>query len=295
MSIVEIATTRAVDRTREPDLRFAVRGVPGPQGSKDFKGFSRAGHAILVESSKLVKPWRQDVAVAAVDAMDGHGSWRALTGPVHIVIEFFLPRPKSQPRTRRTLPITSPDLDKLVRATGDALKTAGVYRDDALVTDITTRKRYVVQDPALGHSWELPGAGAVISVFALTEDETWADQPLDLAMSTRFPVPTLPQPIVDYAGHTPMFEAGSEFGQVFTVSAGATDGQAMQVARRVLAIVDKRESAAGPAVTLVIEGGVTRLSSVTGRPDTTLQATVSDIATRGPGVGVSVLLADAIR
>jgi len=72
-----------------------------------------------------VKPWRQDVIVSALDAIEDLGHWQVISGPVHVVVEFFLPRPKGQPKTRRTVPTTTPDLDKLVRATGDALKTAG--------------------------------------------------------------------------------------------------------------------------------------------------------------------------
>lgn len=296
--IADVAT--AAPFGREPDLRFSVRGVPGPQGSKDFKGFSRAGHAILVESSKLVKPWRQDVVAAAVNAMEDQGSWRALTGAVHVVIEFYLARPKSQPKTRRTVPITIPDVDKTVRATLDALKTAGVYRDDSLVTDITARKRYVVQDPALGHPWELPGSGAVISVFALRDEETWADSPLDLSVSQRFPIPTLPDVILESAGHTSTFMEGTELGQLFLIRAGLTDGQSVQVARKALTLVEKRRTmpaerlVAAPPATVIIEDGITRLSSVPGQPMSALQSVVADIAELGVDVGVTILLVDDV-
>ena len=39
-----------------------VRGVPAPQGSK-----RHIGHGIMIENSKKVKPWRQDVRAAAID------------------------------------------------------------------------------------------------------------------------------------------------------------------------------------------------------------------------------------
>jgi Holliday junction resolvase RusA-like endonuclease len=298
MPAVDELTARVTHR--EPDLRFAVRGIPGPQGSKDFKGFSRAGRAILVESSKLVKPWRQDVVVAAVTAMEDQGPWHALTGAVHVIVEFYLPRPKSQPKTRRTLPKTTPDLDKLIRATHDALKTAGVYRDDALVTDITTRKRYVVQDPALGHPWELPGAGAVISVYSVTEEDTWADQPLELSVAQRFPIAQLPGEIADQAGYTPVFDHADALGQVLTTVATDTDSRALQTLRKAVNLMEKRlampteKAAAQVPVTVVIEEGLGRLSSVSGQPVSALQEAVIALAARGTEVGVSVLLTDHV-
>jgi hypothetical protein len=42
-------------------LTFVVYGLPAPQGSK-----RSLGNGILVESSKAVRPWRQDVKHAAL-------------------------------------------------------------------------------------------------------------------------------------------------------------------------------------------------------------------------------------
>jgi crossover junction endodeoxyribonuclease RusA len=53
---------------------------------------------------------------------------------------FTLPKPKSAPKTRRTLPDRKPDIDKLVRSTCDALTTAGVYEDDARIVSLTASK-----------------------------------------------------------------------------------------------------------------------------------------------------------
>lgn len=115
-------------------IRIVVRGQPAPQGSKSFKGMTNAGRAILTESSKKVRPWRQDVKLAAE-------LWRAQTGaapidgPVVVRMVFTLPKPKSAPKTRRTYPMRTPDLSKLVRSTEDALTDAGVWSDDARVIE----------------------------------------------------------------------------------------------------------------------------------------------------------------
>lgn len=287
--------------TRRPDLQFTVRGLPAPQGSKDFKGLNKQGRAILVESSKLVKPWRQDVIVSCIDAMEALGGWKAITGAAHVVVEFYMPRPKSQPKGRRTLPVSLPDLDKLIRSTDDALKTAGVYRDDSCITDITIRKRYVVQDEALGHAWELPGSGAVISVFELDPESTWADQPLDLLVGRSFAVPQLPPDLVDAVSHIPVVDLADVLGQPFVIGTGDTDSKALLSARRVLALIEKRQAmpeemslAQTPAV-LIVENGLTRLASVPGKPMSALQDIVEQVAVRGRDFQVEVLLTDRVR
>ena len=102
--------------------RFAVFGLPAPQGSKRHVGEGR-----MVESSKRVKPWRRQVAAAYAD----HSFGDMLDGPVSVTVDFYLPRPKAHYSTGRNAGalkpsapaehLTMPDLDKLTRAVGDAL------------------------------------------------------------------------------------------------------------------------------------------------------------------------------
>ncbi len=116
--------------TDEP-VTFRVLGVPAPQGSKRLVG----GHMIEA-SAPTVKAWRQDVADTAHEAWGGRPP---LDGPVYLSVRFVLPRPKSAPKRYRWH-ATRPDLDKLLRATKDALKTAGVYTDDGRVVSVTATK-----------------------------------------------------------------------------------------------------------------------------------------------------------
>ena len=130
-----------------PVLLIDVKGVPGAQGSK-----KHVGRGIMRESSKKVAPWRSDVRDAALTAMGG--TWQPLTGPVTVDVTFYFPRPKSHYGTGRntdTLKLGAPatptsrahgDIDKLARSTLDALVSAGVMHDDALVVDLTARKRW---------------------------------------------------------------------------------------------------------------------------------------------------------
>jgi len=113
-------------------IRIEVRGMPAPQGSKKYMGMTNAGRAILTESSKKVKPWRQDVKAAAEAWRDLAGV-APIDGPIVVRMTFTLPKPKAAPKTRRTYPMRTPDLSKLARSTEDALTDAGIWTDDARV------------------------------------------------------------------------------------------------------------------------------------------------------------------
>jgi Holliday junction resolvase RusA-like endonuclease len=132
-------------------LSFTVIGLPAPQGSK-----RHVGRGVLIESSKKVKPWREDVRAAALAA-----GAAALTGPIHVTVTFTLPRPTSAPKSRRW-PDRRPDLDKLVRSTFDALTSAGVYGDDAQVTNLNAAKTYPNTGPDA-----LDRPGAIIHITPL--------------------------------------------------------------------------------------------------------------------------------
>ena len=126
-------------------VRFRVEGIPGPQGSKSYKGL-RGGKPILVESSKKVGPWREAVAAAAYNAMRGR---RPFTGPLIVGFSFSFIRPPSHLNAKGDLTknaprmhTTYPDLSKLVRSTEDALKGI-VWTDDSHVVGYEpTRKVY---------------------------------------------------------------------------------------------------------------------------------------------------------
>jgi crossover junction endodeoxyribonuclease RusA len=119
-------------------MEFFVPGVPVAQGSK-----RHVGKGIMVEQLKNLGPWREAVINAA--------------------LTFRFPRPKHHFGTGRnaeklklSAPIykeSAPDLDKLVRAVGDALTQAGVLRDDALIVALAAAKVYD----------EHPGAKVVIT------------------------------------------------------------------------------------------------------------------------------------
>jgi Holliday junction resolvase RusA-like endonuclease len=115
-------------------ITITVRGTPAPQGSKKYVGQTKDGRGLLVESSKKVKPWRQDVKAAAEELI-AHTGMPPIDGPVIVRMVFTLPKPASAPKRRRTYPMRTPDLSKLARSTEDALTEAGIWRDDARVIE----------------------------------------------------------------------------------------------------------------------------------------------------------------
>lgn len=155
-----------------PGFRFTVAGRPAPQGSKDVIPLKTAGEFngrfSLVEKSKYLKAWREAVEAAARVASFGQP---ALDGPLWASMVFTLARPAAHFRTgvhadrlrddAPEWPEDVPDLSKLVRATEDALVTAGAIRDDArIVRFADVAKTY----PGGPHRWALARPGAVIEV-----------------------------------------------------------------------------------------------------------------------------------
>lgn len=130
-------------------IEVIVYGSPGPQGSKKFVGHAKStGRAILVESSKKVKPWRSDVKDAAQAIVAQHQLQAPLDGPLIVSMVFTMPKPASAPKKRTTYPDKKPDLSKLVRSTEDALSDAGLWVDDARVVEYTRlAKVFPGEDP----------------------------------------------------------------------------------------------------------------------------------------------------
>lgn len=137
------------------NLLFEVYGTPAPQGSK-----RHVGRGILVESSKKVRPWREAVKFACLEANKARVTF---DGPVHVFVAFCVRKPVSAPKVRRTWPITrsSGDIDKLLRATLDALTDAGVWNDDSQVVSVICTKDYTA-----GH---LRAPGAIIDIKTVSD------------------------------------------------------------------------------------------------------------------------------
>ena len=147
------------------EVFIPVVGIPAPQGSK-----RHVGHGIMVEISKRVKPWRQDVKAAALD----HYRDEVIDQAVEVEIIFIFARPKSHFGTGKNSKKLKPsapvfvtskgigDIDKLQRSTYDALSESSggnVLKDDSLIVQNRNSKRYCV-------AGENPGAKIIIRTLS---------------------------------------------------------------------------------------------------------------------------------
>ena len=124
-------------------IQFTVYGLPVAQGSKKV-----IGRNVIEMADARLRTWRQDVAGAAKEAMEGASPY---IEPVDVRLMFWLPRPQAHFGTGRNIeklkpsapiaPAVHPDLDKLTRAVLDAL-TGIVFRDDKQVVAMTLSKLY---------------------------------------------------------------------------------------------------------------------------------------------------------
>ena len=129
-------------------------GEPQPQGSKTTIQ-QKGRRPRVIEDNPLTHPWRQAVAAAALEAIDGH---ELQTGPLRLSAVFVFRRPaghfgtgRNAGRLKASAPNycrTRPDVDKLLRAVGDAL-TGIVFRDDAQIVIAVAEKHY--GEPACAH------------------------------------------------------------------------------------------------------------------------------------------------
>lgn len=116
------------------ELTFRINGTAIPQGSKSlFRGR-------MVDANPKLKGWRATAAAAARDAVAGRDPF---DDGVYVLVDFYLPRPRT---VRRNRPTVKPDLDKLVRAIGDALTDANVWADDSLLVSLHAAKYYAGDD-----------------------------------------------------------------------------------------------------------------------------------------------------
>jgi crossover junction endodeoxyribonuclease RusA len=150
-------------------VEFTVLGEPQPQGSKTV-GRGAGGRSFVREDNPQLQPWRERVERAARAAMDGQ---QVQTGPLRLRAVFVFRRPvghygtgRNNGRLRPSAPAyvqTRPDLDKLLRAVGDAL-TGIVCRDDAQLVDVHAEKHYGETACALVVVEELEPAAPSVSL-----------------------------------------------------------------------------------------------------------------------------------
>ena len=121
-------------------IQFTVYGKPEPQGS--MKAFMRKGarFPVVTSDNKDLKSYRQNLSVVALERCEVEGfDPIPKKTPVEIDITFYFNRPAS--KSKRAEFTVKPDLDKLMRAVGDAL-TGICFEDDSQIVHAIIRKRY---------------------------------------------------------------------------------------------------------------------------------------------------------
>ena len=151
-------------------LSFRVHGNPAPKGSKSAF-VNSAGRAQLLEGrtagqrSKL-GAWKAAVTYAAVNAAHAFGL-TTIAEPVKVTVTFWMPRPKTGPNSKPAVlwHSSTPDVDKLLRSTLDAIVAAGtVLADDRYCSVVTASKRYC-------DGQQEPGASIVIRPLATQPED----------------------------------------------------------------------------------------------------------------------------
>ena len=161
----------------QDEIRLEIRGTPAPKGSVTAfaipgKNGGRPRAVITHGAAKKVQSWSaavREVAATAVGAVDAPPF---VAVPISVVISFRLLRPAGHYRNAGTLKpsapslsSTKPDIDKLARATLDAL-TGVVFDDDSRVAVLTVYKLYAAPG----------GEGASIHVARLRHEAEILDE-----------------------------------------------------------------------------------------------------------------------
>lgn len=131
-SIAVKVDTVEVDQWKPVQVR--VEGIPVTQGSmKVVRG------RVMHVKGKELEAWRKLIADVLRDAGARPVGKQVA---VRLDVVFWLVRPGSVPASKRPLPSAkSADLDKAIRAVGDAI-TGVIIEDDAQITTVVAQKRY---------------------------------------------------------------------------------------------------------------------------------------------------------
>lgn len=100
---------------------------------------------LYYSNAKRLKPWRETVADSVRAFMPRNHE--AVDSAIMVEVDFYFKRGKTVLRPEK---ITAPDLDKCVRAVGDALTSTNIYTDDSRVVEWRARKHYATDEQKEG-------------------------------------------------------------------------------------------------------------------------------------------------
>lgn len=143
-------------------IAFTVYGVAKPAGSKRAFAIRKngvpTGRIAVSDANPNSRDWKNAVASAAREAYEGE----LLTGPLHVSLTFYRPRPMGHYKRAGGLskagldtpyPISKPDVLKLARGVEDALSKV-IYYDDSQIVHEVIKKNW--GEPARVEVWIEP-------------------------------------------------------------------------------------------------------------------------------------------
>lgn len=120
-------------------LRIIAHGTPASQGSKNSYRKNQ------VESDKQLPAWRATIKAAA--KLAAGPDWEPIDDPVKVAGEIRIRKPRTT--KFQDYPAGPKDLDKMQRAIGDALESAGILTNDARIVHWDIRKVWATDMPGL--------------------------------------------------------------------------------------------------------------------------------------------------
>lgn len=127
-------------------LEVFVPGKPEPQGSS--RAFRHGNRVVITSANPKLKSWRAKMTEALREEAERRNI-SDYSGAAAMLVTFVLPRPASHLTSKGELTksapeahLSKPDLDKLVRAVGDAISDAGIWRDDSVLMSLQAAKYY---------------------------------------------------------------------------------------------------------------------------------------------------------
>ncbi|BDZ52470.1 hypothetical protein GCM10025867_47110 (plasmid) [Frondihabitans sucicola] len=131
----------------DPVVAFGVFGDPSPEGSHDPMRNGTTGKLYVKHSSEGYHPWRDAIARASHQVTRTTG-WSAINEPVVVGVTLSMPHSAASKKRGDTFHVTTPDLDKLLRAVVDGLSPKPVKAADFkhMPTAVAKRARQQVME-----------------------------------------------------------------------------------------------------------------------------------------------------
>lgn len=118
---------------------FFIQAIPQGQGRPRF---ARMGKFVKTYDPKQSRDHKADIRYQVM-----YATHTVMDGPLTMILEFFMPRPKSHYNSKglkTNAPvwhISRPDIDNLIKICLDALKGV-LWKDDTQVCNILAQKKY---------------------------------------------------------------------------------------------------------------------------------------------------------